>query len=74
MNSQSVPEGRFAGMQGSRMHYHSFVVPLDSALLLLKLLLNASLHVALKCRNWAQWEKADEFDTLMLRSLDSHGA
>jgi 4,5:9,10-diseco-3-hydroxy-5,9,17-trioxoandrosta-1(10),2-diene-4-oate hydrolase len=45
------------------------VVPLDSALILLKALPNASLHVFPKCGHWAQWEKADEFNALVLRFL-----
>ena len=41
------------------------VVPLDSSFILLKLIPNARLHVLPKCGHWAQWEKADEFNTMV---------
>jgi len=41
------------------------VVPLDAALILLKTIPNADLHIFSKCGHWAQWEKADEFNELV---------
>lgn len=41
------------------------VVPLDASFLLLKAIPNAQLHVFPQCGHWAQWEKADEFNTLV---------
>ncbi len=41
------------------------VVPLDSALLWLKVIPNADLHVFSKCGHWAQWERADEFNAVV---------
>ena len=46
------------------------VLPLDGSLVLLKTLPNAQLHVFPKCGHWAQWEKADEFNTLVGDFLD----
>jgi len=46
------------------------VVPLDSSFILLKTLPNAQLHVFPKCGHWAQWEKAEEFNTLVADFLD----
>lgn len=40
-------------------------VTLDNAFLLLKLLPDVRLHVFGKCGHWAQWEKAQEFNTLV---------
>ena len=45
------------------------VVPLDSYVPLLKTIPNARLHVFPKCGHWAQWEKADEFNELVLNFL-----
>ena len=45
------------------------VVPMDSAFLLLKVIPNAQLHIFPKCGHWAQWEKADEFNELVLSFL-----
>jgi 2-hydroxy-6-oxonona-2,4-dienedioate hydrolase/4,5:9,10-diseco-3-hydroxy-5,9,17-trioxoandrosta-1(10),2-diene-4-oate hydrolase len=39
------------------------VTPLDANFILLKLLPNARLYVLPQCGHWAQWEKADEFNT-----------
>jgi 4,5:9,10-diseco-3-hydroxy-5,9,17-trioxoandrosta-1(10),2-diene-4-oate hydrolase len=47
------------------------VVPLDSAFILLKTIPNARLHVFPKCGHWAQWEKADSFNTLVTGFLKS---
>jgi len=41
------------------------VMPLDAALLLLRAIPNAQLHVFSKCGHWAQWEKSDEFNSLV---------
>lgn len=41
------------------------VVPLDAAFMLLKLIPNARLHVLPKCGHWVQWERAQEFNTLV---------
>ena len=46
------------------------VIPLDAAFLLLKLMPNADLHVLSKCGHWAQWERADEFNALILAFLE----
>jgi 4,5:9,10-diseco-3-hydroxy-5,9,17-trioxoandrosta-1(10),2-diene-4-oate hydrolase len=46
------------------------VVPLDASFLLLKVIQNARLHVFPKCGHWAQWEKADEFNTLVTNFLE----
>jgi 4,5:9,10-diseco-3-hydroxy-5,9,17-trioxoandrosta-1(10),2-diene-4-oate hydrolase len=46
------------------------VVPLDAAFTFLKSIPNARLHVFPKCGHWAQWEKVDEFNTLVLDFLD----
>ena len=45
------------------------IVPLDSCFLLLKSIPNAQLHVFPSCGHWAQWEKADEFNALVLDFL-----
>ena len=45
------------------------VVPLDAYVPLLKTIPNARLHVFPKCGHWAQWEKADEFNELVLNFL-----
>jgi 4,5:9,10-diseco-3-hydroxy-5,9,17-trioxoandrosta-1(10),2-diene-4-oate hydrolase len=45
------------------------VVPMDSAFVLLKTLPNAQLHVFPKCGHWAQWEKADQFNALVVEFL-----
>jgi 4,5:9,10-diseco-3-hydroxy-5,9,17-trioxoandrosta-1(10),2-diene-4-oate hydrolase len=41
------------------------VVPLDAAFVLLKTMANAQLHVFPQCGHWAQWEKAEQFNTLV---------
>lgn len=46
------------------------VVPLDAAFFLLKAVPNAQLHVFSTCGHWAQWEKADRFNTLVANFLD----
>lgn len=45
------------------------VTPLDGALHPLKFIPNARLHVFPKCGHWAQWEKAPEFNKLLLDFL-----
>jgi len=45
-------------------------VMLDNAFILLKLLPDVRLHVFGKCGHWAQWEKADEFNSLVDSFLD----
>jgi len=46
------------------------VVPLDASFILLKVIQNARLHIFPKCGHWAQWEKADEFNTLVTNFLE----
>ncbi|WCT72164.1 alpha/beta fold hydrolase [Sphingomonas naphthae] len=41
------------------------VLPIDAAFVYQKSLPNAELHVFPKCGHWAQWEKADQFNTLV---------
>lgn len=41
------------------------VVPLDCAFVLLKQLRHGQLHVFPQCGHWVQWEKADEFNSLI---------
>lgn len=45
-------------------------VPVDSAFILLRALRNAQLHVYPNCGHWAQWEKADEFNELVIDFLE----
>lgn len=45
------------------------VVPLDAAFLLMKAMPKARLHVFPQCGHWAQWEKAGEFNALVLNFL-----
>ncbi len=45
-------------------------VMLDNAFILLKLIPDVRLHVFGKCGHWAQWEKADEFNSLVDAFLD----
>lgn len=45
------------------------VIPLDAYVPLLKALPNASLHVFPNCGHWAQWEKAEQFNALVLNFL-----
>lgn len=45
------------------------VIPLDAHVPLLKNLPNAHLHVFPNCGHWAQWEKADAFNALILDFL-----
>jgi 4,5:9,10-diseco-3-hydroxy-5,9,17-trioxoandrosta-1(10),2-diene-4-oate hydrolase len=45
------------------------VVPVDSSFLLLKSIPNAQLHVFPSCGHWVQWEKAQEFNSLVLDFL-----
>ncbi len=45
------------------------VVPWDTALLLLRLMPNADLHVFGRCGHWTQWERAPEFNTVVLNFL-----
>ena len=49
------------------------VVPLDAALIPLKAIPGARLHVFPKCGHWAQWEVADEFNSLVVNFL-THAA
>lgn len=48
------------------------VLPLDTALLFLKRIPNADLHVFSKCGHWAQWERADEFNEILSRFIHRH--
>jgi 4,5:9,10-diseco-3-hydroxy-5,9,17-trioxoandrosta-1(10),2-diene-4-oate hydrolase len=48
------------------------VVPLDAALLFLKAIPNADLHVFSKCGHWAQWERAEEFNEVVGSFLARH--
>jgi 4,5:9,10-diseco-3-hydroxy-5,9,17-trioxoandrosta-1(10),2-diene-4-oate hydrolase len=48
------------------------VNPLDGALVALKLLKNAQLHVFGGCGHWAQLEKRDEFNSLAIAFLEEH--
>ena len=41
------------------------VIPVDTAIFLLSQMKNARLHVFPNCGHWAQWEKSDEFNTLV---------
>ncbi|HVZ45792.1 MAG TPA: alpha/beta fold hydrolase [Ramlibacter sp.] len=45
-------------------------VPLDAAFILLRTIPQASLHVFPQCGHWAQWEKADEFNSLVAGFLE----
>lgn len=45
------------------------VIPLDASFMLLKTIPDARLHVFPSCGHWAQWEKADEFNALVLDFL-----
>jgi pimeloyl-ACP methyl ester carboxylesterase len=45
------------------------VVPWDTALLLLRLMPNADLHVFSHCGHWAQWERAAEFNGIATNFL-----
>ena len=44
-------------------------LPLDAALIPLKVIPNAQLHVFPKCGHWAQWEKADLFNEVIVQFL-----
>lgn len=46
------------------------VNPLDGALVALKLIRRAQLHVFSRCGHWAQLEKFDEFNDLVMRFLE----
>lgn len=46
------------------------VIPLDAAFLYARTLPNAELHVFPRCGHWAQWEKADAFNALVVSYLD----
>jgi 4,5:9,10-diseco-3-hydroxy-5,9,17-trioxoandrosta-1(10),2-diene-4-oate hydrolase len=46
-------------------------VTLDSAFVFLKTIPNAQLHVFPNCGHWAQWERADEFNQLVIDFLKS---
>lgn len=41
------------------------VMPVDNAVVLAKQIPNASLHILPNCGHWAQWEKADQFNSLV---------
>lgn len=47
------------------------VMPLDNGFILMKQIPNARMHVMPHCGHWAQWEKAEEFNTLVGQFL--HG-
>ncbi|HEX4661510.1 MAG TPA: alpha/beta fold hydrolase [Streptosporangiaceae bacterium] len=49
------------------------VNPLDGALVALKLIRRAQLHVFSGCGHWAQLEKFDEFNRLVISFLDASG-
>ena len=49
------------------------VNPLDGALIALKLIPKAQLHVFGRCGHWAQLEKFDEFNRLALDFLSDSG-
>ena len=49
------------------------VNPLDGALVALKLIRRAQLHVFGGCGHWAQLEKFDEFNTLVFSFLERDG-
>jgi 4,5:9,10-diseco-3-hydroxy-5,9,17-trioxoandrosta-1(10),2-diene-4-oate hydrolase len=49
------------------------VNPLDGALVALKLIRRARLHVFGGCGHWAQLEKFDEFNQLVLSFLEGSG-
>jgi 4,5:9,10-diseco-3-hydroxy-5,9,17-trioxoandrosta-1(10),2-diene-4-oate hydrolase len=49
------------------------VVPLDCAFILLKQLPKAQLHVFPRCGHWVQWEKADEFNSLVAGFFENPG-
>jgi pimeloyl-ACP methyl ester carboxylesterase len=42
------------------------VVPWDSAMLLLRLMPNADMHVFGRCGHWAQWERSEAFNSLTM--------
>ena len=46
-------------------------VPLDHALKFLWTIPDANLHIFSKCGHWAQYEKADEFNRLVLDFLEN---
>jgi 4,5:9,10-diseco-3-hydroxy-5,9,17-trioxoandrosta-1(10),2-diene-4-oate hydrolase len=50
------------------------VNPFDGALIALKLLRNAQLHVFGGCGHWAQLEKFDEFNRLAIDFLERDGS
>jgi 4,5:9,10-diseco-3-hydroxy-5,9,17-trioxoandrosta-1(10),2-diene-4-oate hydrolase len=50
------------------------VIPLDAAFLYARTLPNAELHVFPRCGHWAQWEKADAFNALVISFLDRPSA
>lgn len=41
------------------------VIPLDAGFILRKLIPNADMHIFSKCGHWAQWERPDEFNSLV---------
>lgn len=49
------------------------VLPLDMAFILLKRIPRADLHVFSRCGHWAQWERAEEFNALVLDFLNNPG-
>lgn len=46
------------------------IVPLDNSFVMLNQINDVRLHVFSKCGHWAQWEKADEFNTLVSNFLN----
>ena len=46
------------------------VLPLDLAFILLKRIPKADFHVFSKCGHWAQWERADDFNTLVAEFVE----
>ena len=68
--------------EAHRLRHHTLLVwgredrvnPLDGALVALKVLRNAQLHVFAGCGHWAQLEKFEEFNRLTAAFLADHGA
>jgi len=50
------------------------VNPLDGALVALKIIRRAQLHVFSRCGHWAQLEKFDEFNRLAISFLEGAAA
>lgn len=46
------------------------VLPLDAGFILRKLIPNADMHIFSKCGHWAQWERPDEFNALVVEFVN----